>query len=296
MPHKRAALFYCAAREYTHFFRNRFVIVHIMQRIGRHLRYTVAIVFLLPVSLKALLWSVAEPSRWEGARWSSAGILPEAASDPAPRVTVFSARTAGWRGIVAVHTWLVVKPENADRYTRYEVTGWGDPIRVNQLAPDALWTNHRPQIVGDVRGPAAAAAIPKLEAAIRAYPYAAYGSYRMWPGPNSNTFVATVLRAAPELDIAMPPEAIGKDFRADGSLAGLTESETGVEVSLYGLLGIKIGRIEGVEVNFLTLVAGLDGRRPALKIPAFGRVGLDPFGTPAAVAMTPDRSEAKDAR
>jgi hypothetical protein len=267
-----------------------------MRRIGRHLRYTVAIVFLLPVGLKALIWSVAEPSRWEGARWSSAGILPEAASDPDPRVTVFSARTAGWRGIVAVHTWIVVKPENADHYTRYEVTGWGDPIRVNQLAPDALWTNHRPAIVGDVRGPVAGAAIPKLQAAIKAYPYAAYGSYRMWPGPNSNTFVATVLRAAPELDIAMPPEAIGKDFRADGSLLGFTESETGIELSFYGLLGIKVGRIEGVEVNFLTLVAGLDGRTLAVKIPAFGRVGLDPFGAPNAVAMTPERSGVKDAR
>jgi hypothetical protein len=252
-----------------------------MRRSGRNLRLGVAIVFLLPVAMKAFVWSFAQPRRWEDARWSSAGILPPAASDPEPRVVVFSARTAGWRGIFAVHTWIVVKPENADRYTRYEVTGWGDPIRVNRLAPDAFWISYRPDIVGDVRGPTAGAAIQKIEAAIIDYPYASYGSYRMWPGPNSNTFVASVLRAAPELEIAMPPEAIGKDFRADGSLIGLTESGTGFEVSVYGLLG-KIGLIEGLEANFLGLVAGLDGRHPAVKIPAFGRVGLDSLATSVA--------------
>jgi hypothetical protein len=264
-----------------------------MRRIGRNLRLTLAIVFLLPVAIKVLIFSFAPPLRWEDARWSSAGILPLAASDAEPRIVVFSARTAGWRGIFAVHTWIVVKPEHADHYTRYEVTGWGDPIRINRLAPDAFWIGNRPNIVGDVRGPAAGTAIPRIEAAIRNYPYASYGSYRMWPGPNSNTFVASLLRTAPELEIAMPPEAIGKDFRADGSLIGLSESRTGFELSVYGLLGIKIGLIEGFEANFLGLVAGLDGRCPAMKIPAFGRVGLDSLATLAATAKRGGRVEAE---
>jgi hypothetical protein len=246
-----------------------------MLRINRKLRLAVAVVFMLPVAAKALVWSFAPPRRWQDARWTSAGILPPAADDPEARVTVFAARTAGWRGILAVHTWLAVKPKDADHYDRYEVTGWGRPLRVNALDADSLWIGNRPDIVGDVRGPVAAAAIPKIEAAIRDYPYADYGSYRLWPGPNSNTFVATVLRAAPELGIAMPPEAIGKDFRADGSFVGLTASESGVEASLFGMLGLKVGWVEGIEVNFLSLVAGLDARHPAVKIPAFGRIGLD---------------------
>lgn len=246
-----------------------------MLRINRKLRLAVAVIFLLPVAAKALVWSFAPPRRWQDARWTSAGILPPAADDPGPRVTVFAARTAGWRGILAVHTWIAVKPQNADHYDRYEVTGWGRPLRINALAADSLWIGNRPDIVGDVRGPVAAAAIPKIEAAIRDYPYVDYGSYRLWPGPNSNTFVATVLRAAPELGIAMPPEAVGKDFRADGSFVGLTESKTGVEASLFGMLGLKVGWVEGVEVNFLSLVAGLDARHPAIKIPAFGRIGVD---------------------
>jgi hypothetical protein len=155
------------------------------------------------------------------------------------------------------------------------------------LAPDAFWISYRPETVADIRGPLAGAAIPKIEAAIRDYPFAQYGSYRMWPGPNSNTFVATVLRAVPELAVAMPPEAIGKDFRADGAVVGLTESRTGVELSLWGLLGLKIGKIEGVELNLLTLVAGLDALHPAVKLPAFGRIGLDRLAAPSAVAGSP---------
>jgi hypothetical protein len=96
----------------------------------------------------------------------------------------------------------------------------------------------------------------------------------MWPGPNSNTFVATVLRAVPELEVTLPPNAIGKDFR-HGAYAGLTDSGTGVEASLFGLLGVKLGWIEGVELNFLGLVAGFDLRHPGVKLPGFGRIGID---------------------
>ena len=248
-----------------------------MRNIARKIRLMLLIVFLVPVAAKAVLWGFEEPRYWQTARWSSAGILPEAASDPQARVTVFAARTGGWRSIFAVHTWLVLKGANAEAYTRYEVTGFGGrPLRINARPPDGFWLGDRPQIVADIRGPRAAAAIPKIEAAIMAYPFNAYGDYRMWPGPNSNTFVANVLRAAPELEIAMPPEAIGKDFRADGTLFGLTGSRTGVEASLWGLLGLKLGWVEGLEVNVLSLVAGIDIRRPAIKLPGFGRIGIDP--------------------
>jgi hypothetical protein len=72
----------------------------------------------------------------------------------------------------------------------------------------------------------------------------------------------------------LPPNAIGKDFR-DGIYAGLTDSRTGIELSLFGLLGIKVGWVEGIELNVLALVAGLDLRHPAVKLPGFGRIGID---------------------
>jgi hypothetical protein len=255
-----------------------------MQNLGRKITLTLSIVFLAPVAIKAMRWSFEEPRLWQTARWSSAGILPEAAIDRDARIVVFAARTAGWRGIFAVHTWIVLKAAGADAFTRYEVTGFGRPLRINGRPPDGYWLGDRPRIVADIRGARAAAAIPKIEAAITAYPYTEYGDYRMWPGPNSNTFVATVLRAAPELEVAMPPEAIGKDYRIDGALVGRTASRTGVEASLYGLLGLKVGKVEGIEFNLLGLVAGLDAEHPALKIPAFGRIALDRVAPRPAVA------------
>jgi hypothetical protein len=246
-----------------------------MRKFGRRAWLTVLIVFLAPVAARALLLPFQAPRDWRIGRWSSAGILPEASSDAAARLTVFAARTFGWRGVVAVHSWIVLKPAQGDHYTRYEVTGFGQPIRVNGAAPDGYWIGAKPDVVADRSGASAAEAIPKIEAAIRDYPYAESGSYRLWPGPNSNTFIATLLRAVPELGVELPPDAIGKDFRADGALAGLTDTGTGVEVSLYGLLGIKIGRVEGIKVNVLDLVAGLDVQRPALKVPAFGLIGFD---------------------
>jgi hypothetical protein len=99
------------------------------------------------------------------------------------------------------------------------------------------------------------------------------GDYRIWPGPNSNTFVATVLRSVPEMGVAMPPNAVGRDFRP-WPYIGWTDSGTGIEASLWGLLGVKIAWVEGVEFNLLGLVTGFDIRNPGIKLPGFGRLGL----------------------
>src|SRR5262249_37270489 len=243
---------------------------------SKKLAMTLLLVFLLPLLVPAAVYSAGgRPGGWWDADWSSARILAPAASDPDARIIVFSGRTGRWKGIFAVHSWIVLKPKNARSYTRYDLTGFGRPIHVNGWAPDARWFGNAPQIVADIRGSVAAAAIPKIRAAIEAYPFAGLGDYRLWPGPNNNTFVPNVLRAAPELDVALPPEAIGKDFRADGSVFGLTGSGTGVEASLWGLLGLKLGWVEGLEVNLLSLVAGLDIRRPAIKLPGVGRIGIE---------------------
>ena len=44
---------------------------------------------------------------------------------------------------------------------------------------------------------------------------------------------------------------------------------------------MKLGWVEGVEVNVLSLVAGLDVRHPAVKLPGFGRLGLESVATAA---------------
>jgi len=230
--------------------------------------------FLLPIAARAALFAYeGGPTSWRDASWSSTGSLPAPAAFPQARVLIMSGRTGGWKGVFSVHSWVVLKPENAKSWRRYDVVGWGNPVRVNGWAPDGLWFGNKPQVVLDLSGEAAARAIPKVEAAVKAYQYANAGDYRIWPGPNSNTFVATVLRAIPEAAVMLPANAVGRDFRPLPYI-GLTDSGTGVEASLWGVLGVKLGWVEGVEVNFLGLVAGLDLRRPGIKLPGFGRIGM----------------------
>ena len=246
-------------------------------------------VFILPLAAQAALFALQDrPRSWRDADWSSVGMLPKAAAHAEARLLVLSGRTGGLKGVFAVHSWIVLKPENARAWSRYDVVGWGNPVRLNGWAPDGRWFGGTPIVVADVRGAEAAALIPKVEAAVRDYRFANAGDYRMWPGPNSNTFVATVLRAVPELGAALPSNAVGKDFRDEGFYLGLSDSRTGVEISLWGILGCKIGWVEGVEFNLLGLVAGVDLRRPALKLPGLGLLGI---GFPPASAAPADRNE-----
>ena len=126
----------------------------------------------------------------------------------------------------------------------------------------------------DKRGEAAAALIPAIEAAVASYPFPE--RYRSWPGPNSNTFVAHIGRSVPELGLDLPPTAIGKDFRALDDAIGRAPSGGGVQLSLFGVAGMILAPEEGVELNLLGLSVGIDLARPALRLPAIGRIGVTP--------------------
>lgn len=211
---------------------------------------------------------------WQTADRSSAGLLPPPSEHSDALIRVFAARTVRWRGIFAVHTWIVVKERGAAHYTRYDYTAWGEPIRVNGFAADGRWFGAIPQAVVGIDGQDAEKLIPTIHSVVENYRFRTYGDYSAWPGPNSNTFVQAVLDAIPELDVVLPPTAIGKDYPYRGNWAGLTPSRTGVFVSLGGYLGVTIGWIEGIEFNVLGGVVGVDVRRPALKFPGIGRLGV----------------------
>jgi hypothetical protein len=244
------------------------------RRIQRTIVLVLIAAFFLPIGARAAFFYFDDaPRGWSQASWSSIGSLPPAAQHPDARVLVLSARTGGWRGVVAVHSWIVTKPENGKSWTRYDVVGWGNPIRTNGWAPDGRWRGNDPVVSTDVRGAAADALIPKIEAAVKDYQWQNAGDYRAWPGPNSNTFVAGILRAVPEINASLPANAVGRDFRSEFHL-GLTDSGTGLELNLWGFGGFKIGWVEGFELNFLGLVTGFDLRGLALKLPGFGNIGL----------------------
>jgi hypothetical protein len=243
----------------------------------RYLPLALALLFLAPLATHGAWWLMQDhPRSWAEANWSSAGILPPARTRPEAIVHVMAGRTGRWKGIFAHHTWIVVKGRDADRYTRYEVLGWGHALRTDAYAPDGRWYGNEPRIVLTLRGAAAERAIPRIRAAVAAYPHSGRGAYVVWPGPNSNTFIAAVARLVPEIAPALLPTAIGKDFAGWGFFAGSSPSGTGWQLSAGGVLGLTLGWVEGLEVNILGLVAGLDVRRPAVKLPGWGRIGIPP--------------------
>ncbi|MFT4174940.1 MAG: DUF3750 domain-containing protein [Rhodocyclaceae bacterium] len=213
---------------------------------------------------------------WMYAPRHSAGIAPdpERWRDTAI-VQVYAASTYGWRGVFAVHPWIIYKRAGDTAYTRYEVTGWGGShaVKRDYAIADGLWFGARPQLLVDQRGPEVEALIGQIEKAVASYPYP--NIYRSYPGPNSNTFLAHIGREVPALGLDLPANAIGKDYRDITRPLGLSPSGTGVQASLLGLLGVNIGWEEGIELNVLGLDFGIDFNRPALRLPFIGRVGMD---------------------
>ena len=233
-----------------------------------------AALFLVPVAVSALLYATRASGDWRLADRSSAGLLPRADAHPGAVLRIFSARTVSWRGIVATHSWIVLKEAGARAYSRFDYTAWGQPIWVDRFVPDGRWFGNTPTTVFAADGPEAETMLPRIRQAVAEYRYSRPGDYVVWPGPNSNTFVAAVMAAVPEIRASLPTTAIGKDFPYDGRWIGPTPSRTGIRLNLGGYAGLTLGWVEGLELNLLGAVAGIDLRRPGIKLPALGRVGL----------------------
>jgi hypothetical protein len=212
---------------------------------------------------------------WRTASREPVGLAPDPLAHREAVVQVYGARTVGWRGAFGVHTWVAVKPARAADYTVYEVIGWklrwdDSAVSVRSRAPDGRWFGNAPELIAEARGEEADALIPKIEAAAKRYPFAQ--EYSAWPGPNSNTFTAWILREVPELRADLPPTAIGKDYLG-ASVFAAAPSGSGVQVSVAGVLGVTASSVEGLELNLLGLTFGVDPWPPALKLPLLGRLG-----------------------
>ena len=191
-------------------------------------------------------------------------------------IQVYAARTRGAKKLFSVHTWISVKAKNSDDYTSYEIIGWRLRRRDTALVersnqPDKDWWGHQPELLLDIRGPKAESLIPKVIQAVNNYPHKS--NYHAWPGPNSNTFTAFIGRQVPELGLDLPSTAIGKDYREISEIVGMSASGTGVQASLWGLIGISAGLEEGLEINLLGLNFELDLFDLAIELPAIGRIG-----------------------
>jgi hypothetical protein len=244
------------------------------------------IVAYFPVAFGYLAFSGQLAARdWRTASREPAGLAPDPATTPEAVVQVYSARAVSWRGWFGVHTWVAVKPANAREFTVHEVMGWrlkrtGTVVVERNRPADGYWYGNKPELLGDIRGQGVDEIIRRIQMAVEEYPYPA--RYHVWPGPNSNTFTAFILRRVPELRVDLPPTAIGKDYLGWRTFNKLP-SGTGAQASLFGLAGVAAGIEEGLEVNVLGLTFGVDPKSLSIKLPIVGRLGPARNNTPVRV-------------
>ena len=145
----------------------------------------------------------------------SAGIAPSPAVSNEAVIQVYCARAWGWRVWFAIHTWIAVKRTGEASYTVSDVVGWrgnrGDPVlRIAKDIPDRYWFGEKPQILKEHMGTGVDKLIDDVDKAANAYPWKT--SYSVFPGPNSNTFIAWVAKQVPALELDLPFAAIGSGY------------------------------------------------------------------------------------
>ena len=223
----------------------------------------------------------AGTNTWDKASRESVNLVASPQEVSEAQVQFYSAKAYSWRGKFSQHTWIATKEKNAESYLVYQVVLWGTyfgadgVVVVKPDQPDRRWFDARPEIIYSAAGEEAEKLIPQIQAATKSYPYQKF--YRAYPGPNSNTFLSHVIRKIPDLKIALPNNAIGKDWLCDKNgvkFFAISESKTGVQFSFFGMFGIILGLVEGLEINIIGLSFGVDFMRPALKLPGVGRVGF----------------------
>ncbi|MGM0774586.1 MAG: DUF3750 domain-containing protein [Pseudomonadota bacterium] len=232
---------------------------------------TLALLLAGPLLLAACA-GFQDSGSWRTADRSSAGLAPTPEQEQDAVVQVYGARAFNWRGYFSLHTWISTKEAGASSYYVHEVTGWRHyVVQSRPDDPDRAWYGSRPQLVADFRGEQAQKIIEQLGDVIEEYPYPT--TYEAWPGPNSNTFVAWVIRQIPEMEVALPNHAIGKDYLGNGVLSEVPGG-SGYQFSLGGYFGVLAGVREGLELNILGLSLGINPLGLGIKLPGIGELAL----------------------
>ena len=133
-------------------------------------------------------------------------------------VRVYGADVWGVRGHFAIHTWIATKTAEEQIFTIHQVIGWklrrnGTALSVSTGNPNRPWYNSPAVLLHELSGRKADQLVPLVRQAANDYPYA--GTYRMWPGPNSNSFMQWIALTVPELGLLLPAKAIGQSWMTD---------------------------------------------------------------------------------
>ena len=174
-------------------------------------------IWLLPVLalVVVILSNCSSGQDWRTASRESAGIAPNPVVTEEAVLHVYGARAWGWRGWFAIHTWIAAKRTGETSYTVYDVVGWrghrGQAVmRITKDIPDRYWFGEKPRILVEHTGAGVDKLIDDVDRAANAYPWKT--TYSVFPGPNSNTFIAWIAKQVPDLELDLPFAAIGSGY------------------------------------------------------------------------------------
>jgi hypothetical protein len=195
-------------------------------------------------------------------------------------IEVYGAPTGRWLSSFSLHMWIGLKRVDEEFFTIYEVRRQPPPNAPSPLCcwkgdPDRLWAGNQPKRYLHIEGAEADHLIPLIEQAIQSYPFQNY--YLTWPGPNCNTFIAYIGRLVEGMHLELPPNAIGKDFLPLGQFFTHPPSGQGFQFSFFGLFGLTISSVEGIEINLFGLNFGFQPKDFAILLPGIGKITLSLF-------------------
>ena len=173
------------------------------------------IIFLVVVLIICGLAGCSSNKDWQTASREPSGILPDPQMSHEAVLSVLGANAWSWRGWFAIHTWIAAKKTGESAYTVYDVVGWRgrhgrQVLGISKDIPDRYWYGSRPELIRLKKGEGVDELIDKVDKAARAYPWK--NTYKVFPGPNSNTFTAWVGLLVPELEMDLPFSAIGSGY------------------------------------------------------------------------------------
>lgn len=164
----------------------------------------------------------------------------------------------------ATHSWVDYRPDLYSSWRRIEIVNKNSGLLHHKISDaDALagrrW-GERVRVLSQSDGKANPNFVRDIVRFSSGYDASIY---RVWPGPNSNTFAEHLLREVGGISAQLDHNAVGKEH---GFYAGRTAGGTGLELQTP-LLGVALGLQEGVEVSVLGLSAGASIMPPRVKIP-----------------------------
>jgi hypothetical protein len=172
-------------------------------------KFTFGVIMFIVISI-ASLWVTSWALEPEPVGKASA---PDPLRHPDAIIQVYGADVWGFRGNFAIHTWIATKSFGASDYQIVQVIGWRlrrgrSVLSVTEGNPARPWYGSPAILLHEIHGAEAESLIDRVHDAARRYPFDR--EYKMWPGPNSNSFTAWIGLEVPELNLDLPVKAIGQ--------------------------------------------------------------------------------------